>query len=142
MSIKATNWAYEQRLPPTEKSVLVALAHRHNAKTGQCNPSVETLSIMTGCSERSVQRSLRKLISVKCIAPIGSAKGGRNKSTKWRLLSLKGCQPVTLSASIKGDNATGFSRTLKGDTVAPDKEVYITREIPKPKLRLVSGGSF
>lgn len=142
MSIKATNWAYEQRLPNPDKAILNALAWCHHAKTGQCNPSVETISLMTGCSERTVQRSLKKLISGKFIAPIGSQKGGKNRSTKWRFIALKGCQTVTLNAASKGDNTTGFSKAPKGDCLTPNKEVYITGEIPAPKLRLVSGGNF
>lgn len=122
MSIASLNWAFEQRLPPPLKAVLVALAHRHNAKTGQINPSVETLAIMTGLSERGVQRALRDLEQRKLIRPTGGVKGGRGKSTRWALVTAKGRTPVTLSDPLKGDKSTGFRKSLKGDRVSPDKE--------------------
>lgn len=126
MSIRALNWAYEQRLAPVTKSVLVALAYRLNDRTAQCNPSVETLAIMTGLSERGVQKALRELQSVKLIRHTGSAKGGRGKSTNWRFISANGRTPCTLSAPLKGAHTTGFCKTLKGERGAPDKEYIST----------------
>ena len=61
MSIRATNWARAQVLAPLQKLVLLALGHRHHAKTGDCNPSIHTLSSITGLSERCVQYRLRDL---------------------------------------------------------------------------------
>ena len=53
-----------------DKAVLVTLAWFHNDKTGQCNPSISTISLHCDLAMRSVSRSLRRLekagtISVK-----------------------------------------------------------------------------
>lgn len=60
MSIAAFQWAKAQPLSPTCKLVLVMLADRANAD-GECWPSVATLMVETGVSERTVQEALRFL---------------------------------------------------------------------------------
>ena len=44
MSHKANTWAWEQDLPALQKIVLLALADRHNADTGRCDPSIKHVS--------------------------------------------------------------------------------------------------
>jgi hypothetical protein len=60
MSVKAVGWAFEQRLPPTQKIVLLALAdfagERH-----ECWPSMETLAKMASLTSRSVRSTIRAL---------------------------------------------------------------------------------
>lgn len=62
MSHRATAWAVAQRTgSPTRKAVLVALADRHNADTGRCDPSIRRLAEDTEMGERTVQRALGEL---------------------------------------------------------------------------------
>lgn len=61
MSFPALSWAVRQRLPSTQKLVLLMLAERHNKDTGQCNPSLELLADDCGLSRRSVIDQISKL---------------------------------------------------------------------------------
>lgn len=61
MSFPALSWAARQKLPSTQKLVLLMLAERHNKDTGQCNPSHELLAEDCGLSRRSVLDQISKL---------------------------------------------------------------------------------
>lgn len=61
MSFHALAWAVRQRLPSTQKLVLLMLAERHNGDSGQCNPSLELLADDCGLSRRSVIDQIAKL---------------------------------------------------------------------------------
>lgn len=67
----------------TAKYVLVMLAGFHNAKTGQCNPSMETLAGECLMTEPPMKKALRRLEAAGFIQPVGSRKGGRAKSIMW-----------------------------------------------------------
>ncbi|PRE43859.1 helix-turn-helix domain-containing protein [Burkholderia multivorans] len=60
MSIKAMNWAWEQRLPPNSKLILMALADAAD-EVGQCWPRVRLIAEKCCTSERTVQRILKEL---------------------------------------------------------------------------------
>lgn len=148
MSVNALNWAYEQRTKPNAKAVLVALAHRHHAKTGRCNPSVETLSLMTCLSPRAVQYALRDLEEGGFIRAKGSRKGGRAKSINYTFRSpamiSKGRTTCTLNPPERVQETAGFSNLRKGAPHAPDREEITTKggtEDQRPFLRVVGGGN-
>lgn len=61
MSLEAISWAFAQPLPPTQKLVLLSLADHHNAKTGQCNPSIARIADRTGLGRRTIVRALAGL---------------------------------------------------------------------------------
>lgn len=54
-------WAVRQKLPCTQKIVLMMLAERHNKDTGQCNPSHDLLADDCGLTRRSVMDQVAKL---------------------------------------------------------------------------------
>lgn len=58
--MKFITWAWEQKLPATEKLVLLALASYTN-NTGLCWPSTATLGKVTGLHPQTVSRNLTKL---------------------------------------------------------------------------------
>ncbi|WP_425610856.1 helix-turn-helix domain-containing protein [Xanthomonas albilineans] len=60
MSIKAMNWAWEQRLPPNSKLILMALADSAD-EVGKCWPRVRLIAEKCCASERTVQRVLKEL---------------------------------------------------------------------------------
>lgn len=122
MSARASNWAYEQRLAPTLKAILVALAYRHNAASGQCNPSVETLAAMTGLSARAVQYGLRELEAAGLIAATEGKAGGRARSTNWRFTILKGARDAPFIRPERVQETAGFRKVRKGAPGAPDIE--------------------
>lgn len=61
MSFQAIAWAVRQKLPCTQKIVLVMLADRHNGDTGRCDPSHDRLAGDCGLTRRSVMDQLAKL---------------------------------------------------------------------------------
>ena len=61
MSFQAIAWAVRQKLPYTQKIVLVMLADRHNGDTGRCDPSHDRLAGDCGLTRRSVIDQLTKL---------------------------------------------------------------------------------
>ena len=55
------SWAVRQKLPCTQKIVLLMLAERHNKDSGQCNPSHDRLADDCGLTRRSVMEQIAKL---------------------------------------------------------------------------------
>ena len=67
MSYKAMDWAFSQELDdPQMKFVLIALC-KHCDDKGVCYPSALRLSNLTGLSQRTVQRKLKKLEQIELI---------------------------------------------------------------------------
>ena len=58
MSFVATNWAWDQVLPPAPKLILMALADNADDR-GFCWPRVKSVAKRCTVSERTVQRTLR-----------------------------------------------------------------------------------
>ena len=59
--MKFTEWAWEQKLPATEKLVLLALARHTNNGSGLCWPSTATLGDLTGLHNQTVSRAITRL---------------------------------------------------------------------------------
>lgn len=87
MSIEAVKMAFNQEgLTNSEKHVLLHLAWHHNELSGDCAPTIVTLSKNTGITARHVPLVLRKLSDKGFISIVGSGKGVRRK---FNLLFLK-----------------------------------------------------
>ena len=62
MCYQTVNWAIEQiGLTYRESRVLIQLSYHKNHTTGQCNPSIETLSTGTGFCQRAIGSALQGL---------------------------------------------------------------------------------
>lgn len=62
MSHKATTWAWSMRdISSSEKLVLLALADRHNADTGDCFPSLDKIADDTCTSRDTARRATQSL---------------------------------------------------------------------------------
>jgi len=72
-------------LPAIEKATLLALCRHAHADGGGAYPSVNTLSLETGLSERSVQKALRALEERNYISASTDKAGGR-RSVTYRIL--------------------------------------------------------
>ena len=84
------NWAWRQALTPTLKLVLMALADAADDQ-GICWPSVSTLAKNCTVSTRTVQRSLRVLMSSGLlIAEPRRRRDGSSTSNRYRLLIAGG----------------------------------------------------
>lgn len=71
MSIQHSVWAWEQKLPPLEKLVLLVLANSA-AHDGDTRFSSRRLADEVGCSAQTAKRALRKLHSLGMIAVLSA----------------------------------------------------------------------
>lgn len=105
MSIYALDWAWTTDLEKAEKIVLVALAHRHNAKTGQCNPKIDTICSMTGLKKRAVQYTVKALSERGYFKIIPCRNRGKQTSNQYVLntegVVFQGAPPRTLKPKSK-----------------------------------------
>ena len=85
MSFPALSWAVRQRLPSTQKLVLLMLAERHNKDSGQCNPSLELLAEDCGLSRRSVIDQIAKLQAAGYLTVRHRANGGVRMPSQYIL---------------------------------------------------------
>lgn len=70
MSFQAMAWACTQRIPATQKIVLLMLANRTNHDTGKCIPKIKTLAEDCGMSESGVKLALKALSDAGLIVVI------------------------------------------------------------------------
>jgi biotin operon repressor len=134
MSIEALNWAERVfktlDMPSTDRFVLVALCYRHNKKTGECYPSVETLCKYTGCSESTVRRSIKKLSKWGLVEVKMRTQKGRQTSNKYFLFGVpKVPEKVARGVSLKPPRRGVTQTPLKASSMTPNKEgIYTTSE--------------
>lgn len=81
MSIIALEWAWQQECAtPSQKLVLVALAHHHNGKTGACFPSSARLSECCNLHSATVFRTI-KILEKQGLVVIDRSHGKSNHYT-------------------------------------------------------------
>lgn len=85
MSHAAVTWALEQRLPALQKLVLLMLCHRHNAKTGRCDPSIQCIADDCGMSKDAVRTALTKLAALDLVTAEGRRQGEKQISHSYHL---------------------------------------------------------
>ena len=78
-----------------ERLVLVALAVRMNQATNECFPSVQTLSAMTGLSERMVWKVIRGLRDKGWLAVVGGRSAGNGGHPANSYAVSLPCTPCT-----------------------------------------------
>jgi hypothetical protein len=143
MSILAVTRALQQRLKPTQKLVLLVLAHRHHQKTGQCNPSLATLVADTGLSRSAIKAALRDLGALKLVRSINRKSAGRDLSNQYQLLfeNTTGCQCTGAGTDPqrgrdptpgRGLEALGSAADPMGPGAGPNKE-WKRRKVPSQK---------
>lgn len=93
MSFEAFAWAARQKLPCTQKIVLVMLADRHNNDTGRCDPSHDRLAGDCGLTRRSVMDQIEKLATAGYLRVIHRSIGKLKTSNQYTLMLGFGVQP-------------------------------------------------
>lgn len=87
MSVEAMTWAFEQKIPPAQKVVLLALANNADKKSGFAWPGLE--SIVENCApmgKRMVQRHIRWLAQHNLLSVEARfTEKGRQTSNLYRL---------------------------------------------------------
>jgi hypothetical protein len=98
MSIRAINWAWEQRVgKPSAKFVLATLAD-YASDDGKCWPSLRTIKIRTELSRDSVLRAIRFLKSKNLLTVIPRGDGRSALSNVYQL----NYKPERLTESPEG----------------------------------------
>lgn len=100
MSFPALAWAVRQRLPSTQKLVLLMLAERHNKDSGQCNPSLELLADDCGLSRRSVIDQIAKLQEAGYLTVRHRAKDNLRLPSQY-VLHLSFGVPEAINAAVE-----------------------------------------
>lgn len=127
MSVAATNWAFSvagsHDLSRSEALSLLALAHRHNAKTGRCDPSFQTLSKMVNLSKRSVISAIQSLEDKGLICTIQRKTKQGQITNQYRLGS---------EATSQGGGEVGD--TPGGEAASPNRDIYTKGRKASEKL--------
>ncbi len=105
MSIQAVAWALNQKIPGTNKLVLIALANYADEETGHCWPSVEKIANQASCSPRSVHSYIGALrrngfLDVRS----GRTKTGTVRTNDYWLLMDRLPAPWDAVRGIKSDD--------------------------------------
>lgn len=111
------NWAWEQKLSPTPKLILMALADAAN-DVDECWPGIPFVARKCCVSERTVQRVLQdfdaaKLLSIEAQFDL---KNGRRTSNKYRLNIGAQLYPDNLSPASKKVERVGVELSGAGVT--------------------------
>ena len=137
MSHKATHWAWSVKdISASEKLILLALADRHNADTGDCFPSLDRIAEDTCSSRNTVRRATQALEDKGLIKrQLVTDVSGRTLGYRYHLsmggsnlipsryqdditMISEGCQPDTGEGATMG--LGGYHHgTPEGATVGP-----------------------
>lgn len=112
MSIRATKWAFDVMLftdlPPTERCALLFLAYKHNDKTGDCFPSMQTIADACGIGERRARQAVKNLEAWRLIKSRRGATPSGNASNRY-----------TLFGAAKRPRQTGTKKPVQSGTRLP-----------------------
>ena len=124
MSIRAMNWAWGQKLPPTPKLILMALADSAN-DLDECWPGIAFIADKCNVSERTVQRVLQQFVNtgLMMVTPRYTT-AGRQTSNGYRLrldslVSPDKLSPLPSAVEDKGDKLSGTGVTPKESEQQP-----------------------
>lgn len=125
------NWAWQQRLKPVPKLVLMALADAAD-DGGICWPSVATIAVKASVTTRSVRRAMETLINRQLLtAEPRYRRDGSCSSNRYRLL-LEGGDRMS-PAPDRGDSTPGHGCQGNPDTgVIPRTTIGTVKEPPLP----------
>jgi hypothetical protein len=113
------------RLTRTEKQILILLADMADEKRGMtCWPSVATLAADASLSDRSVQRTLGKLVALGVIA--GDRRGGRGLSTTFTLIMDR---PETVTPASPNQPAERVTFTPERVTSEPERVTFTPERV-------------
>jgi hypothetical protein len=118
---------------PSQKAVLLALAHHANEYSGQCWPGIKRLALFTGLGERTVQVALRALEDAGLVAT-----RPRPNATSVYTLLLPGEQSVDQHDGVvqqlhQGGAATAPKPSMKDAKDAPANDDPLENWCPHPE---------
>jgi Helix-turn-helix domain len=130
MSIKATNWAWEQTLEPTFKLVLMAICDCHNGSTGRCDPSYSFIAEKACVSERTAIRAVKSLVENGYISTLSSKASDGTQRTNTYVLNFENtdCQNVTQLVSRMTNNALPYDNGVTRNEPEEPEEKNIKKD--------------
>lgn len=140
------NWALEtakgSKLTPSQRLVLMVLAHHHHDKTNACFPAIATIAEIVGLTPRRVQIALRALDSMGLISVSERSEHGRQRSNQYDLFGkLRADASVTPSSRSRTDASVTPKALMRGDGGdAPQKHRGVTLASPD-RLYTSDGGN-
>ena len=132
MSIAAMNWAWQLRLKPTIKFVLMALADAAD-DDGYCWPSISTLANKTCMESRSVQRILKTLRENNLIQVKAQFRNDGSATSNKYKLALK-MTSDNMSPPLRTQNQEVASTATPGSGVNVTQTTIDPSINPKPPL--------
>ena len=124
MSIDATRWAWEQKVKPTCKLVLLSLADRAG-ETHQCWPSVARLTADTGLDRKTIMAAISELECNKLLA-VSRQIGVGNK---YQLIGVNSRHSITKTGT---STKTGTPTSTKNGTPTSTKNGTLNLPIEPP----------
>lgn len=111
------SWAIRQKLPCSQKIVLMMLADRHNSDTNQCNPSHDRLADDCGLTKRSVIDQIAKLAEAGFVKIFHRSKGSVKLPNHYALMLSFGAKEVVNEVHYPSEPAslpqcTTFTRVV------------------------------
>lgn len=141
MSRKALDWVYslspELEMKSSTAFVLFLLAECHNAKTGACYPSYDTLAKRGRFARITAIRAVTELIELGLVQKSERFRSGKPQPTNQYDLMI-GCDPTqsntsdTLSKEVQGNIHETLSETAQGNIYDSHR---VTPVIPEHKRR-------
>ena len=143
MSIKLMSTVWESELPSDEKFVALALAGFADDDGERIFPSIAYVAWKVGKTERSVYRTIRKLIDAGIITPISGVGGGFKLTVHYRMNAAE----LPQREPWRADKMSPLPRQYP-DTDDRNPDVGVTRSIrnhhsdPDPDQKRDLGSGF
>lgn len=139
MSVEAMSEVFGSALEPTLRLVMLTLANYANKEGCSIYPSVSTIAINTGLSERTIQNSIKLLISKKILEWTGKTDRGCNIyriSFEWLRLYL----PEPAAQQENTPPYMGVQELRGGAAAAPLNHDLDAPDSPQGGTRFTLGG--
>lgn len=138
MSLQAMAWAWEQKLPASQKLTLLAIADIANEPNGFTYwAGLQRLADMQGCTYDQISRNIRDLIAGGYLERLTS---GNNRKTKYRLC----LDSTALSNQTEGDvaklsnpDSTALSNPIPNSSINSTLNTSTSPQTAKPIDALV-----
>ena len=125
MSHDAVKWALTRQCTSTQKFVLVALANCLNSVDNRCDPSIGTISHVTGFSARCIQKAIAELASIGLLTPIRRPQ----RSTAFTLHQDRNVAPQSPRKTTHESDEEAASETSV--PTAQPNQVLLSSELPE-----------
>ncbi len=119
MAWNVFNWAKAQKLPPTQKLVLLLLADHAHKDGSESRPGYAVLMRESGLSRGAIYNALQGLKRREMIQVLAYPKGGHGCSTVWRCCLENASPPAPLNASPPAPLNASPPAPLNGKNASP-----------------------